>query len=145
MCLLKTNGTDGLGSPVPVQNGRLPWTAARTVLRRPAEPLSVAQGGRGVVAGCPTCKKRINSIQQFLDHLTKDAMPALLDQLAAKVVLDGNGDAQSFIQGVRLGFYAESSNDKAPLREGTLHRWGRSQSADEPARRKKGCAREKDS
>jgi len=35
------------------------------------EPQPVAQGGRGVVAaGCPTCKKRINIMVQFLDHLT---------------------------------------------------------------------------
>jgi hypothetical protein len=35
------------------------------------EPPSVAQGGRGVaVAGCPACKKRINTMQRFLDHLT---------------------------------------------------------------------------
>jgi len=48
------------------------------------EPPSVAQGGRGVVvAGCPACKKRINTISQFLDHLANDAMPALIDRLAA--------------------------------------------------------------
>jgi len=50
------------------------------------EPPSVAQGGRGVVvAGCPGFKKRINTMQQFLDHLAKDAMPALIEQLSAKV------------------------------------------------------------
>jgi hypothetical protein len=49
------------------------------------EPPSVAQGGKGVVvAGCPACKKRINTMQQFLDHLTKDAIPALLDRLSAE-------------------------------------------------------------
>ena len=48
------------------------------------EPPSVAQGGRGVVvSGCPTCKKRINAMTQFLDHLTNDVMPALIDRLAA--------------------------------------------------------------
>jgi hypothetical protein len=31
------------------------------------DPPSVAEGGRGVVvAGCPACKKRINTMQQFL-------------------------------------------------------------------------------
>jgi len=51
------------------------------------EPPSVAQGGKGiVVSGCPACRKRINTISQFLDHLTNDAMPALIDRLAA-----GNG------------------------------------------------------
>ena len=47
-------------------------------------PPSVAQGGRGVVvAGFPTCKKRINTIPQFLDHLTNDALPPLIDRLSA--------------------------------------------------------------
>ena len=47
------------------------------------DPPSVAQGGKGVVvAGCPACLKRISTIPQFLDHLTNDAMPALLDSLA---------------------------------------------------------------
>jgi hypothetical protein len=42
------------------------------------EPPSVAQGGKGVVvAGCLTCKKRINTMVQFLDHLANDAMPRL--------------------------------------------------------------------
>ena len=51
------------------------------------EPPSVAQGGKGVVvSGCPACKKRINTMTQFLDHLTNDVMPALIDRLSA-----GNG------------------------------------------------------
>ena len=49
------------------------------------EPSSIAQGGKGVVVpGCPTCKKRLTSMNQFLDHLANDAMPALLDRLARK-------------------------------------------------------------
>jgi hypothetical protein len=49
------------------------------------EPPSVAQGGRGVVvAGCPACKKRINTMTQFLDHLTNDVMPALIERLSTK-------------------------------------------------------------
>jgi hypothetical protein len=48
------------------------------------EPPSVAQGGKGVVvAGCPACRKRLNTISQFLDHLNKDAMPALIERLSA--------------------------------------------------------------
>ena len=48
-------------------------------------PPSIAQGGKGViVAGCPACKKRINTMQQFLDHLAKDAMPELIEQLSVK-------------------------------------------------------------
>ena len=49
-----------------------------------SEPPPVAQGGRGVVvSGCPICKKRINTMIQFLDHLTNDVMPALIHRLAA--------------------------------------------------------------
>jgi len=49
------------------------------------EPPSVAQGGRGVVvAGYPACRKRINTIPQFMDHLTKDVMPELMEHLATK-------------------------------------------------------------
>jgi hypothetical protein len=45
------------------------------------EPPAVAQGGKGVaVPVCPACKKRINTMSQFLDHLA-DAMPALLNRL----------------------------------------------------------------
>jgi hypothetical protein len=40
------------------------------------EPPSVAQGGKGVVVpGCPACKKRINTMPQFLDHLADDVVP----------------------------------------------------------------------
>ena len=53
------------------------------------EPPSVAQGGKGVVVpGCPTCKKRFGTMPQFLDHLTDDVLPALLDRLP---VVDGGG------------------------------------------------------
>ncbi len=46
-------------------------------------PPSIANGGIGVVVpGCPACRKRINSMSQFLDHLANDAMPALLDRLS---------------------------------------------------------------
>ncbi len=51
------------------------------------EPPSVAQGGKGVVvSGCPACKKRINTISQFLDHLTNGVMPELINRLST-----GNG------------------------------------------------------
>ena len=47
------------------------------------EPPSVAQGGRGVVvSGCPACKKRINTMPQFLDHITNDMLPPLVDKLS---------------------------------------------------------------
>jgi hypothetical protein len=48
------------------------------------EPPSVAEGGKGVVVGgCPACRKRLNSMSQFLDHLANDAMPKLLDRLSS--------------------------------------------------------------
>ena len=48
-------------------------------------PPTIAEGGKGVVvSGCPTCRKRINSMSQFLDHLAYDAMPALLDNLSTE-------------------------------------------------------------
>jgi hypothetical protein len=50
------------------------------------QPPSVAEGGKGVVVpGCPTCKKRINTMNQFLDHLAEDAMPALIERLSTEV------------------------------------------------------------
>jgi hypothetical protein len=49
------------------------------------EPPSVAQGGRGVVApGCPTCRKRIKTMSQFLDHIANDVLPLLLDRLSSE-------------------------------------------------------------
>jgi len=36
-------------------------------------PPSIAEGGKGVVVpGCPACKKRVNTMSQFLDHLADD-------------------------------------------------------------------------
>lgn len=46
-------------------------------------PPSMAQGGRGVVVpGCPMCKKRINTMNQFLHHLSDDVLPALIERLS---------------------------------------------------------------
>ena len=58
-----------------------------------SDPPSVAQGGKGVVvAGCPACRKRINTMTQFLDHLTNEALPALINSAAR---LDGARDGAS--------------------------------------------------
>jgi hypothetical protein len=47
------------------------------------EPPSIAQGGNGVVVpGCPRCKKRFETVPKFLDHLTDDVLPGLLNRLA---------------------------------------------------------------
>jgi hypothetical protein len=49
------------------------------------EPPSVSQGGRGVVVpGCPYCKKRFGTISHFIDHLTNDVLPAIINKLSAK-------------------------------------------------------------
>ena len=46
------------------------------------ETPSMANGGPGVVVpGCPACRKRINTMAQFLDHLADNALPALLDKI----------------------------------------------------------------
>jgi hypothetical protein len=48
------------------------------------EPPLLGQGGKGVVIpGCPLCKKRLNTVGQFLDHLANDAMPVLVNRLSA--------------------------------------------------------------
>jgi hypothetical protein len=48
------------------------------------DPPTIAQGGRGiVVAGCPACKRRLQSMNEFLRHLAEDAMPPLLDRLSS--------------------------------------------------------------
>jgi hypothetical protein len=48
------------------------------------EPPSGAQGGRGVVVpGCPACKKRFGTVPQFVDHLTNDVLPAIINKLSA--------------------------------------------------------------
>jgi hypothetical protein len=48
-------------------------------------PPSVAQGGKGVVVpGCPMCKKRINTMSQFSDHLADDVLPDLIEKLSTE-------------------------------------------------------------
>lgn len=49
------------------------------------EPPSIAAGGKGVVVtGCPACKKRFQTTSQFIDHLTDDVLPPLLDKLSSE-------------------------------------------------------------
>jgi hypothetical protein len=48
-------------------------------------PPAMADGGHGVVVpGCPQCRKRINTMAQFLDHLADDVLPGLLDRLSTE-------------------------------------------------------------
>lgn len=43
------------------------------------EPPSIAAGGNGVVApGCPACKKRLQTMNQFVAHLAEDVLPVIL-------------------------------------------------------------------
>lgn len=47
-----------------------------------AEP-SFADGGPGIVTpGCPTCRKRINTMSQFIRHINEDVLPPPLDKLS---------------------------------------------------------------
>ena len=49
------------------------------------EPPSIAQGGQGVVVtGCPTCRKKFGTMPHFLDRLTDDVLPAVLDRLSSE-------------------------------------------------------------
>jgi hypothetical protein len=48
------------------------------------EPPSVAQGGKGVVVpGCPACRKRLNTLGQFVDHLSRDVLPRVLRRVCS--------------------------------------------------------------
>jgi hypothetical protein len=48
------------------------------------EPPSIAQGGKGVVVpGCPVCRKRLQSMTQFVEHLAVDVLPRVIDGLKA--------------------------------------------------------------
>jgi hypothetical protein len=41
-------------------------------------PPSVAQGGRGVVVpGCSVCRVRLQTVEQYIDHLTESVMCAI--------------------------------------------------------------------
>ena len=47
------------------------------------EKPSMAEGGPGVVVpGCPACKKRLQTMANFMDHLADDVLPPLLDRLS---------------------------------------------------------------
>jgi hypothetical protein len=44
-----------------------------------SDPPSRAQGGKGVVvSGCPTCRKRFQSLNQFVAHLNEDVIPGTI-------------------------------------------------------------------
>jgi len=37
---------------------------------------------RVVVPGCPACKKRFNTVEEFVGHINFDVLPALLNRLS---------------------------------------------------------------
>jgi hypothetical protein len=45
--------------------------------------LDTFRHGSVVVPGCPTCKVRLNTVANFLDHLSKDVLPKLIDGLSS--------------------------------------------------------------
>lgn len=43
------------------------------------EPPSAAAGGGGAtIPGCPACRKRINTLEQFFQHQSDDVLPVIL-------------------------------------------------------------------
>ena len=47
------------------------------------EPPSMAQGGRGVcVPGCSACRKQLQTMNQFMDHLANDVLPKVIESLS---------------------------------------------------------------
>jgi hypothetical protein len=45
-------------------------------------PLSVAQGGKGVIVpGCVHCRKILYTINQYLGHLAIDVLPQIIDRV----------------------------------------------------------------
>ncbi len=48
-------------------------------------PPSIAQGGNGVVTpGYPACRKRLFTMQTFMDHICNDVLPPLVDKLSTE-------------------------------------------------------------
>jgi hypothetical protein len=44
-----------------------------------SSPPSVAEGGADVVVpGCPACRKRLQTVNQFMAHLAEDVLPVIL-------------------------------------------------------------------
>jgi hypothetical protein len=44
----------------------------------------VDAGNRVVQPGCPTCRKAFYTVSQFIDHLSEDVLPPLLDKLSGE-------------------------------------------------------------
>jgi hypothetical protein len=49
------------------------------------DPPSIVQGGRGgVITGCSRCRKQFGTVSEFIDHLTHDVLPPLIDKLSTE-------------------------------------------------------------
>jgi len=46
--------------------------------------LDTFRDGNVVIPGCPLCRKRLNTVANFIDHISKDVLPALLDRLSSE-------------------------------------------------------------
>jgi len=54
------------------------------------DPPSIAKGGRGVVVtGCPACRKKFQSINQFVNHLADDVLPVIADRVVNEEAYSG--------------------------------------------------------
>jgi hypothetical protein len=50
------------------------------------QPPSIAHGGKGVVVvGCPACHKKLYTVSQFIEHLARDVIPAVVARLSKAV------------------------------------------------------------
>jgi hypothetical protein len=47
-------------------------------------PAASVQSGEGrIVTGCPVCKRKFYSLNQFAEHLLSDVLPIIADRVAA--------------------------------------------------------------
>jgi hypothetical protein len=57
---------------------------------------TMANGGPGVVVpGCPACQKRINTMANFMDHLTDDVLPQLFNKVSNRRSGEATNDDSS--------------------------------------------------
>ena len=68
--------------PRDVQSGASEGNPAARILDLDEPPVS-SKGGKGVVVpGCSICRKRANTISDFLEHIAHDAIPPLIERLS---------------------------------------------------------------
>jgi hypothetical protein len=48
-------------------------------------PPAIGHGGSGVVVpGCPKCRKRLNTLGQFIEHLSRDVVPGAIESAVSQ-------------------------------------------------------------